>query len=227
MVMMSETGSPCAVWFSGGKDSMLALDRARRSGYTDLRLVTLYDGDSARVRFHGVPVAVMRAQAAAVGLPIHCYPTTPAMFEAVFTAALEEQRAHGARAAIFGNIHLADVRAWYEERVRAAGLEHIEPLWGEAPDALVREVIARGYRAVVTCVETARSDRAWLGQPITSELVDVFAAAGIDLCGERGEYHTLVTDGPLFQRPLAVRMGDVREESGFCQLDVRLELPRG
>jgi uncharacterized protein (TIGR00290 family) len=224
--MNGEAGSPCAVWFSGGKDSMLAVDRAGRLGYTDLRLVTLYDEDSGRVRFHGVPIGVMQAQAAALGLPIDCYPTTPATFEMVFLEALEEQWALGVHGAIFGNIHLADVRAWYEERVRAAGLEHIEPLWGEPPAALVREVIARGYRAVLTCVETARADRAWLGQPITPELVDTFAAAGIDPCGERGEYHTLVTDGPLFQRPLAVQMGDLHEENGFCQLDIQLESPR-
>jgi uncharacterized protein (TIGR00290 family) len=223
----SRTWPACAVWFSGGKDSMLALDRAVRAGCTGLRLVTLYDHDSGRVRFHGVPAEVMRAQADALGLPMRCYSTTPSTFEEVFLAALAEQRAEGIGGVIFGNIHLADVRAWYEERVRAAGLEHIEPIWGEPPVMLVREVIARGYRAVLTCVEAACADRAWLGRPITPELVDTFAAAGIDPCGERGEYHTLVTDGPLFRHPLAVRLGvvpgEIHEENGFCQLDVRLE----
>jgi uncharacterized protein (TIGR00290 family) len=218
--------APHAVWFSGGKDSMLALDRAERAGYTDLRLVTLYDRDSGRVRFHGVPVEVMRAQGEALGLSMRCYATIPTTFEEVFLAALAEQRVEGVRGIIFGNIHLADVRTWYEERVRAAGLEHVEPLWGESPETLVREVIARGYRAVLTCVEAARADRAWLGQPITPALVDEFAQRGIDLCGERGEYHSLVTNGPLFRHPLAMRLGNVREDSGFCQIDVQLDPPR-
>ncbi len=218
----SEARPTCAVWFSGGKDSMLAIDRATRAGYRDLRLVTFYDAGSERVRFHGVPIEVMRAQGDALGLPMRCYPTTPATFEDVFLAALAEQRRSGASGVIFGNIHLADVRAWYEERVRAAGLEHIEPLWGEPPRALVREVISRGYQAVLTCTETARAERAWLGQTITSRLVDEFERAGIDPCGERGEYHTLVIDGPLFRHPLDVRLGSLREESGFSQLDVHL-----
>src|SRR5579863_3050431 len=132
-----------AVSFSGGKDSMLALDRALRSGLRVARLVTLYDEASERVRFHGVPVAVMLAQAEALGLPISLYPTTPASFESVFLRVLHELRDEGVAGVIFGNIHLADVRAWYEEGVRAAGQEHIEPRWGEPPGELVREVIGR------------------------------------------------------------------------------------
>lgn len=216
-----ERHEPRVVIFSGGKDSMLALDRATRQGYTNLRLVTLYDGPSGRVRFHGVPVTVMRAQADALGLPMRCVPTTPETFESVFLALLGELAAEGVRGAIFGNIHLADVRAWYEERVRAAGLAHIEPLWGEEPSALVRETLARGYRSLLTCVDTTRADPAWLGETLSEELVAAFERAGIDACGERGEYHTLVTDGPLFQRPLAIQTGAVHVEGSFHQLDVR------
>ncbi|HZC77643.1 MAG TPA: hypothetical protein VE258_07830 [Ktedonobacterales bacterium] len=211
-----------AVMFSGGKDSILALDRAVRAGAAAPTLLTLYDAASERVRFHGVPLAVMRAQAEALGLPVRHYPTTPATFEAAFLAALADLRADGISGVIFGDIHLADVRAWYEERVRAAGLAHIEPLWGEAPGALVREVAARGYRALITCVEEATADPAWLGRVSEEQLIAEFEQRGIDPCGERGEYHTLVTAGPLFQRPLAVTLGDVHAEGGFRQMDVRL-----
>ena len=213
---------PHAVLFSGGKDSTLALDRALRRGYHVARLVTLYDGPSGRVRFHGVPAGVMRAQAEALGLPTTLAPTTPETFEAVFLRTLAELRAEGIGGLILGDIHLADVRAWYEERVTAAGLAHVEPLWGEEPLALVREVIARGYRAVLTCVEVARADPAWLGRELTAELVEAFVARGIDPCGEYGEYHTLVVDGPLFRRPLPVALGEVVRGGGFAQVDVRL-----
>src|SRR5260221_182113 len=94
-----------AVAFSGGKDSMLALDRALRAGLRITRLFTLYDEASARVRFHAVPVAVMRAQADALGLPISLYPTTPATFEQVFLQALGGLREEGIGGLIFGNIH--------------------------------------------------------------------------------------------------------------------------
>ncbi|MGH2484663.1 MAG: ATP-binding protein, partial [Ktedonobacterales bacterium] len=170
---------------------------------------------------HGVPVTVMRAQAAAIGLLMRCVPTTPATFEATFLALLGELAAEGVRGAIFGNIHLADVRGWYEERVRAAGLRHIEPLWGEASSALVRETLARGYRSLLTCVDTTRAKPEWLGQTISTDLVAEFERAGIDACGERGEYHTLVTDGPLFRHPLAIQTGTVHREGDFQQLDVQ------
>lgn len=217
-----------AVSFSGGKDSMLALDRATRAGLRVERLVTLYDEASERVRFHAVPVAVMRAQAEALGLSLSLYPTTPASFEAMFLSALDTLRAEGIGGIIFGNIHLADVRAWYEERVRAAGLEHVEPLWGEPPERLVREVVARGYRAIITCVDETAADPSWLGQALSDELIAAFTRRPIDPCGEHGEYHTLVTDGPLFSSPLVVRSGaahfsgDPQIPHRFRQLDVQL-----
>jgi diphthine-ammonia ligase len=211
-----------ALCFSGGKDSTLALDRALRTGLRVKRLLTLYDQATERIRFHGVPVAVMRAQAAALGLPITLAPTTPATFEHVLLDALAALRAEGCIGLIFGNIHLADVRGWYEERVRAAGLEHVEPLWGEAPATLVREVVARGYQAIVTCIEEGKADPGWLGQPLTEQLVADFERAGIDPCGELGEYHTLVCDGPLFRTPLRVQLGEVHSDAGFRQVDVAL-----
>jgi len=212
----------CAVFFSGGKDSMLALDRVTRSSYHVAQLVTLYDGASERVRFHGVPIALMQAQAKALDIPSLLYPTTPENFAQVFLQALGELRADGVNALVFGDIHLADVRGWYEERVRAAGMLHVEPLWGEEPTSLVHETLTKGYTAIITCIEEATADPAWLGQTITGALVEEFVQRGIDPCGERGEYHTFVVDGPLFQRPLAVTLGAERQEQGFRQLQVSL-----
>jgi diphthine-ammonia ligase len=227
-----ERGDPAAgqyaVLSSGGKDSVLALDRAVGSGLRIARLVTLYDEASERVRFHAVPIAVLRAQAEALQLPLSLYPTAPATFEAAFLAALDALRHEGVAGVIFGNIHLADVRAWYEERVRAAGLAHVEPLWGQPPGQLAREVVSRGYTAILTCIEEATAESAWLGQPLSEELIAAFERRGIDPCGERGEYHTLVTDGPPFRAPLRVRFGAVRSDGDppaqgrFRQLDVQL-----
>jgi len=186
------------------------------------RLLTLYDEASARVRFHGVPVAVMRAQAAALGRPITLAPTTPRTFEQVFLLALADLRAAGFAGVIFGNIHLADVRAWYEERVHAAGLEHVEPLWGEAPATLAREVVDLGYQAIITCIEEATADPAWLGQSLSEALIAACERRGSDPCGERGEYHTLVCAGPLMRAPLAIQLGAVHSADGFRQVDVAL-----
>ena len=217
-----------AVCFSGGKDSMLALDRAVRNGLHIAQLVTLYDEASNRIRFHGVPIAVMRALAHAVQLPMGLYPTTPTSFESVFRTALQDLHADGIRGVIFGNIHLADVRAWYEDRVHAAALEHVEPLWGEAPSDLVREVLARGYTAIVTGIEEAKAEPEWLGRALSEDLLAAFTARGSDPCGERGEYHTLVTNGPLFHAPVAISWSAVRVDDDpqlggrFRHLDVHL-----
>jgi uncharacterized protein (TIGR00290 family) len=220
--MDTKNDERCAVSFSGGKDSFLALDRACRAGYRVDSLVTLYDEASQRVRFHGVPIDAIQAQADAVGIPLLRYPTRPEHFEATFLTALHDLRRVGVTSIIFGNIHLADVRAWYEERTTQAGLRHHEPLWGEEPGQLVREGIARGYLATLTCIDTRCARAAWLGALLDEALVQEFEQAGIDPCGEHGEYHTFVHAGPLFRENLALIPGKERVQDGFRQIDIQL-----
>jgi uncharacterized protein (TIGR00290 family) len=220
-----EHSERCAVSFSGGKDSVLALDRAMRQGLQVDFLVTMYDEASQRVRFHGVPIALIQAQAHALGIPLLAYPNTSSTFEAIFLQSLHDLRQRGITTLIFGNIHLADVRAWYEERTTAAGLKHREPLWGELPSKLVREFLARGYTALLTCIEEAHANPAWLGAPLTEELIQAFEQAEIDPCGEHGEYHTFVHAGPLFSAPLALRLGQRISQAGFQQMDIQPQLP--
>ncbi len=211
----------CALSFSGGKDSLLALDRAMQQGLSVDFLVTMYDEASQRVRFHGVPITLIQAQANALGIPLLSYPNSPETFETVFLQSLRDLRQHEISTILFGNIHLADVRAWYEERTTAAGLIHHEPLWGDPPGKLVREFLARGYAAMLTCIEEAHADPTWLGAPLTEELIVAFEQSGIDPCGERGEYHTFVYAGPLFSSPLAVRLGERLFLSGFQLIDIQ------
>ena len=119
-----------------------------------------------------------------------------------------------------GDIHLADVRAWYEDRVTAAGLEHVEPIWGEPPDLLLGEFISSGGRAVITCVDLAKLDEAWLGRIIDERFATEIEAAGVDPCGENGEYHSFAFAGPVFKAPLPWMPGARRLDSGFAQLDL-------
>jgi diphthine-ammonia ligase len=212
-----------ALSFSGGKDSLLALDRARRAGWRVEYLVTMYDAVSERVRFHGVPIALIQSQADALGIQLLRYSTPPETFEAAFLQSLVDLRQHGMTGIVFGNIHLADVRAWYEERTTAAGLVHREPLWGDAPGRLVRECIARGYQFTITSIELAHARPAWLGAAVTESLVEDFERAGIDPCGERGEYHTFVSAGPLFAHPVLIRLGEVVTMQGYRLIDLVLQ----
>jgi diphthamide synthase (EF-2-diphthine--ammonia ligase) len=122
---------------------------------------------------------------------------------------------------VFGNIHLADVRAWYEERTTARGLEHVEPLWGDAPRDLVHEVLARGYRTRVVSVDLARGRRDWLGRELDAEFAaEIAMHPGVDPAGEQGEYHTFVFAGPLFRSEITYQIGEIHEEEGHVQVDV-------
>ena len=217
-----------AVSWSGGKDSMLALDRAVRAGLDIRYLVTLYDPALGRVRFHGTPIAVLEGQAAALGCELLALAAPWNRFDRVFRDGLDALIRRGVTGIIFGNIHLADVRAWYEERVVGHGLRHHEPLWGGAPLALLEEVIARGYSAHLVSVDTTRLPTSWLGRALDAACAAELALRpGDDPCGERGEYHTLVTDGPLFHQPLSVRSGVTHADGHFLLLDSELGIGSG
>lgn len=210
-----------ALMSSGGKDSTLALDRARRRGLEVRYLANIYEGSSGRVRFHGVRAELIRAQATSLGLECVQRHTHPLDFEPVFLDLLQDLKQRGCTGIVFGNIHLADVRAWYEGRVRGAGLEHVEPLWGEPAMELVYEVVERGYRAIVVSVDLKQPASGFLGRELDADLLTEIAITdGLDPCGERGEYHTFVYDGPQFSQPILVEPGEAVEFDGHRFLDL-------
>jgi len=206
--------------WSGGKDSALALDRARRGGLEVARLVSFYDSTTRRVRFHATRVEMLEAQAAAVGIGLRAIPTTWAEMEVNLRHELASLREEGFTGVVLGDIHLADVRAWYEERVTAAGLEHVEPIWGEPPELLLGEFTSSGGRGVITCVDLAKLDETWLGRIIDERFATEIGTTGADPCGENGEYHSFAFAGPAFKKPLAWIAGQRRLDSGFAQLDL-------
>jgi uncharacterized protein (TIGR00290 family) len=206
--------------WSGGKDSALALDRAIRSGIVVDRLLSFYDSATRRVRFHSTRVEMLEAQAAAIGIDLHAIPTSWPEMEANLRYELSSLRDEGFSGVVLGDIHLADVRDWYEERVNAAGLNHVEPIWGESPQLLLKEFVSSGGRAVITCVELAKLDESWLGRVIDDRFASEIARTGVDVCGENGEYHSFAFAGPVFNKPLSWTPGERRVDSGFAQLDL-------
>ena len=210
-----------ALMWSGGKDSALALDRAGKEGLEVARLVSFYDSTTRRVRFHATRVEMLEAQAASVGIDLRAIASTWAEMEANLRHELESLREDGFTGVVFGDIHLADVRAWYEDRVTAAGLEHVEPIWGERPELLLGEFILSGGRAVITCVDLAKLDEAWLGRVIDERFASEIETTGADPCGENGEYHSFAFAGPVFKKPLKWIAGERRRDSGFAQLDLK------
>jgi len=212
---------------AGGKDATLALGRARSQGLQVAWALNVFEGNSGLVRFHGTPRAVLEAQLGRLGLEPMLGRTHPESFEDVFLSLLRGLRERGVGGVLFGNLHLTDIRAWYEERVTAEGLEYREPLWGMKPETVARAVVDEGFRARIVSVNLEMADHGWLGRELDETLLDEFMSAGIDPCGERGEYHTLVTDGPGFSAPLDVRVSGERELEGHRFLVLELPRPQG
>lgn len=206
--------------WSGGKDSALALWRARQRGLQVDWLVNVYDRATERVRFHATPIDAIARQADAAGVALVGVPTDWPTFDASLRETFDTLVQQGCRGVVFGDIHLADVRAWYEQRTRAAGLEHVEPIWGEPPAALLAEFVSIGGRAVLTCVETAKLDASWLGRVIDEAFVRDIAATSTDSCGENGEYHSFAYSGPFFASAVPWRAGERRDDGRFAQLDL-------
>ncbi len=210
-----------ALMTSGGKDSMLALDRARQEGLDVGILATIYEGSTGRIRFHGVRHELIAAQAAALGLEYVEASTSPDPFEPVFEQMLRDLKDRGVEGVVFGNVHLQDVRDWYEERVRAAGLDHVEPLWGGPGIEVAWGVVERGHRAIVVSVDLVRPAVPFLGREFDADLVtELGTMEGIDPCGERGEYHTFVFDGPDFSEPVSFVRGETVEIDGHRFIDL-------
>ena len=187
--------------WSGGKDSCLALHRALRGGARVTTLLTMFDESGERSRSHAIPRRVARAQAEAMGLELVTVAASWASYEAAFVDALRALRSSGIELGVFGDIDLAPNRAWEERTCAAAGLVAALPLWGEARRALVDEFLDLGFQAIVVCVDGAKLPPALVGRRFDRAfLADL--PPGVDACGENGEFHTFVFDGPLFSRPV-------------------------
>jgi diphthine-ammonia ligase len=194
--------------WSGGKDSCLALYRAIRAGGRPARLLTMLAEGGERSRSHGLGVDVLRAQAAALGIPIAFRSASWSDYEESFLDAAREMKSSGLEAGVFGDIDLAEHREWVERVCAAAGVEAFEPLWGRQRRELLEEFIAAGFVARIVVVREDALDESFLasflGRTLDRELVAELESRGVDASGEKGEYHTVVTDGPLFARALEI-----------------------
>jgi len=210
-----------ALMSSGGKDSTLALDRARREQLDVKYLVNLYDDETNRVRFHGVRSELIQMQAQALGLESITAATHGKEYEPVFMDTLRLLKRRNVAGVIFGNISLQDVRSWYEERVTDTGLVHLEPIWGEPSIEVAWEVVERGYQAVVVSVDLSLGAARFLGREFDADLVtELGCTDGLDAGGENGEYHTFVYDGPAFDRAVSFSIGDIVEFEGHRFVDL-------
>jgi uncharacterized protein (TIGR00290 family) len=205
--------------WSGGKDGYLALRRAVAAGGRPEALLCMLHEDGRVSRGHGLPLVLLERQAAALGLPLVTRATTWDDYEATYVAALHDLRARGVEAGVFGDIDLEPHREWVRKVCAAAGLSCHLPLWQEPRRRLLDELLAGGVEATVVAVDAARLDASVLGRQLDAGLIADLEAAGVDVCGEEGEYHTMVTGGPAFAAAVALEWTGVVPRDGHWVLD--------
>jgi uncharacterized protein (TIGR00290 family) len=225
---LSRARPKAAIAWSSGKDAAMALWRLRQAGDVDVAaLLTTISAPADRVSMHGTPRALLEAQAEAAGLPLLAVPIPDpcpnAAYEAAMTAALARLRGAGVTLIAFGDLFLADIRAYRESRLAGTGFEPLFPLWGEDTAALARATIDAGMRAVVASVDCEQLDPAFAGRDFDAGFLAALPA-DVDPCGENGEFHTFVRDGPIFTRPLPLRRGAVAVAGRFAHAELGLAL---
>ncbi|PYQ20332.1 MAG: ATP-binding protein [Acidobacteria bacterium] len=210
--------------WSSGKDSAWSLHVLRQQGDVEVAgLLTTVNESFGRVAMHAVRCELLEAQARAARLPLRPvpipYPCPKETYEAAMSEALAEARAHGIEGVAFGDLFLEDVRRYREERMAATGLRLLFPLWGRPTRALAEEMIDGGLRAWLTCVDPRCLDPSFAGRAFDRGLLSALPDEA-DPCGERGEFHTFAWDGPMFEHPIRVAVGEVVQRDGFAFADL-------
>lgn len=209
--------------WSSGKDSAWTLHVLHQSDEFEVTaLFTTVNAAFERVAMHAVRVELLRLQAEAVGLPLHIieipYPCSNDQYTQIMSAFMEQARTAEVDCMAFGDLYLEDVRRYREERMQDTGITPIFPLWGKPTRALLEEMLNSGLRARLTCVDPRKLPATFAGRELDLTLLAELPP-DVDPCGENGEYHSFVFDGPMFHRPLAIRPGEVVERDGFVFAD--------
>lgn len=212
-----------AIAWSGGKDSCLALYRALSNGVKVAHLFNFVHDDGSRTMSHGLKPGLIEAQAAALKLPLLLKRVNWGTYERGFAEALEELKDEGVDTLINGDIDLPEGVAWNHKMCAAAGIELMMPLENADPEGLLAEFIRAGFKAVIVCVRSDTPARDWLGYEIDGAFVELLRGqkpGSIHFCGELGEFHTLVTDGPLFDSRIEIVESQKVDLDGHLRLNI-------
>ena len=211
--------------WSGGKDSamtLLALRQAAR--YNVVALLTTVNEANNRSSMHGVRMELVQKQAEALGIPLDSIglpeDCTNEEYEARMNAVMLAYKARGIGTVAFGDLFLEGIRRYREENLSKVGMSAIFPLWGRDTKFLLQELLDTGHKAIVTCVDTKALDKRFAGRKIDADFLSDLPA-GVDPCGENGEYHSFVFDGPLFKAPIEFEVGEKvlkRDQFYYCDL---------
>ncbi len=209
--------------FSGGKDSVLALYKAMKAGEA-IGLIVMMEEEGERSRSHGMPPELIQAQADSIGLPVYTAAASWSDYEKVFIRLLEKAKDQGAEVLVTGDLDMPAHGCWHDKVTKAAGLKLGMPLWEMNHREAVEEFINLGFETIIVTVNLSlgmREDD--LGRVLTHEYVKELEARGIDPCGEGGEFHTTVIDGPLFKHAISVRKCNIIKDGEYAFLPLELD----
>lgn len=203
--------------WSGGKDSSLACYKAIQQGYSVKYLLNFISRESKRGCFHGIEAGLLKLQAEAVGIPLVQKEVSPdmKMYEQEFKQAVLELKARGLNTMVFGDIYLLDHANWVERVCNELGITSLEPLWNKSPEGLIEEFLALGFQALVVSCQAKTLGQEFIGRYLDKEMVKEFKKRGVCPCGENGEFHTFVTDGPLFKKKIEITKSRPVLKEGF------------
>ena len=215
--------------WSSGKDSAWALHVLRRDPDVEcIGLFTTVNREFDRIAMHAVRRTLLDAQADSIGLPLIIipipYPCPNETYEAAMAAFVEEAKRRGVTHFAFGDLFLEDIRRYREAKLAGTGIDPIFPLWGLPTRALAEEMVAGGLRAFITCVDPNQAPREWAGRHFDAAFIAAMPS-GVDPCGEHGEFHTFVCNGPMLTHPIDAVVGEIVERDGFVFADLVPRVP--
>ncbi len=214
--------------WSSGKDSAWSLHVLRQQpAFEVVGLMTTVNQVYRRVAMHAVRLELLEAQAIAADVPLWTIPIPSPCgnedYESAMEAAMARAKREGIDGIAFGDLFLEDIRRYREEKLRETGISAIFPIWGIPTGELAREMIGAGLRARLTCIDPKQISASFVGREFDAALLDDLPA-GVDPCGERGEFHTFTYDGPMFREPVKIQLGETTERDGFVFADLELKV---
>jgi len=217
---VSELIAACS--WSSGKDSCLALHKAMQEGTQIKYLFNFISHEYGRVSFHGTKNELVKLQSECIGIPLMQRETTKDDYEEVFKKTLQELKKNGINYIVRGDIHLLELQDWVERVCGGEGINVISPIWEKPTEDLLQDFIKSGFKAVLTSIQASKLDPKWIGHTIDHEFIAYLKSMeNVDLCGENGEYHTFVYDGPIFNRSIKILKTDKVLRSGYWFLDIQ------
>ncbi len=205
--------------WSGGKDSCFACYLALGEGYKISHLVNFISQEFKRVSFHGTESRLIQLQSQSLGIPLLQRETTWNGYEQEFRGAVRSLLPEGIKGMVFGDIYLQEHKDWVERVCGDLGIEAVEPLWDKNPENVFTDFIDAGFEAIIVSAKAELIDEGWIGQRVDRNFMEYLKAKNIDLCGENGEYHTLVVDGPLFNRRIEIMESRTISRDNYWFLD--------